>query len=414
MESLTLFRNNKEKSYFLFIVLIIFSFNLNLQYNNYTNFKNEEVFQTDATIINIYQKQKYQVLKLQTKEFVCFTSTTKQITYKKMQDVNLYLLTNNIDFIDYLKGFYTKNFNLQIQNKTILSTKEKIMAYIDLQHNNTQISSLYKALFLAIPVESSLRDIFASYGISHLIAISGFHLGVISFILYFLFHMIYKPIHQRYLPFRNKRFDLMIFISIILLIYLIFVNLVPSLLRSFTMFIFGLFLLRNNIKIFSFETLLIIILIIIALFPKLIFSLSLWFSIAGVFYIYLFIQYFKKMNKYIAFLLFNFWIYFSLNPITHYFFETTALEQLYSPIITIGFTIFYPFSAFLHIINLGEILDSGLNSILNYDIITYKKLTPLWFFILYLMFSFLSIFSKKSFIVLNILFLLFNFWLFLI
>jgi competence protein ComEC len=412
MESLALFQNKKERLYFLFFALVVFLFNLNIHYTSFKHFKKEEIFQSDARILNIYSKKNYQVLKLKTDTFTCFTSTSNKINYKTLEQINLYLLTKDITFLQYLKGFYTKSFNLH-KIDTKLSNKQKITNFIDVEHKSQDITSLYNALFLAISVNSNLRDVFAAYGISHLIAISGFHLGVISFVLYFLLHIIYKPLHQHYFPYRNKRFDLLIVVCVILFAYLLFVDIVPSLLRSFVMFVFGIFLLRNNIKLFSFETLFITVIIIISLFPKLLFSLSLWFSIAGVFYIYLYIHYFKKLNKYLSFILFNFWIYLSLNPITHYFFGTTAIEQLYSPILTLLFTLFYPLSIVFHLFSIGDIFDTILIRLIDLNITTYEKFTPLWFFILYLITSFLSIFYKKSFIILNIFFISFSFWIFI-
>jgi len=186
----------------------------------------------------------------------------------------------------------------------------------------------------------------------------------------------------------------------------------PSLLRAFIMFIFALFLLRNNIKLISFETLFIISIFIIALYPKLLFSLSLWFSISGVFYIFLFIKYFSHLNKLLQFILFNFWLYLSINPITHYFFATTALEQLYSPILTILFTVFYPLTAFLHLLNIGETFDLYLDALINMDIYSIEVYTPSWFFILYILISLFAIIRKESFIILNILMIVYNIWLF--
>ena len=320
-------------------------------------------------------------------------------------------MTKNITFYDYLKGFYTKSFNIKIINKS--STKITLSDFINKQHENTSIASLYNALFLATPVDKTIREMCSNFGISHLIALSGFHLGVISLVLYFLLHLFYNTLHQSYFPYRNKRFDIMIGVSIILFSYLVFVDMVPSLLRSFMMFVFALFLLRNNIKLFSFETLFIVVLFIVALFPKLLFSLSLWFSVAGVFYIFLFLHYFKDVNKYLQFILFNFWIYLAMNPIVHFFFPTTSIEQLFSPIFTLLFTLFYPLVALLHILQLGNLLDTSLLFLINYPIKPIEVATPLVFFLFYILISIFSIFSKKIFILLNILFLTFNFILFI-
>ncbi|MEA2019270.1 MAG: ComEC/Rec2 family competence protein [Campylobacterota bacterium] len=416
MESLPLFKDKKEKSYFFISIFIIFCVNIYLHFIDYKRFTNIEVFQTDAIILNIYEKQKYNVLKLQTQNsdlgFTFFTSSYTNHNYKKLQNINLFIVTKDISFFQYLKGFYGKSFALTLL-ETTTTKKQTIYNYINSQHQNKDISSLYSALFLATNISQNIREVCSSFGISHLVAISGFHLGVISFVLYFLIHLIYKQIHQKYIPYRNKRFDILIVVSIILFSYLLFVDLVPSLLRAFVMFVFGLFLLRNNIKIFSFETLLIIVLFIIALFPRLLFSLSLWFSVTGVFYIFLFIHYFKNMNKYLQFLVFNFWIYFAMNPIVHYFFEDTSLMQLYSPILTLLFTIFYPLVAFLHLIQFGWLFDDLLLKVLDLNIVVESVETPLWFFIIYALVSFYSIVSKKGFIVLNIAFLLFSLKLYL-
>lgn len=244
-------------------------------------------------------------------------------------------------------------------------------------------------------------------------AISGFHLGILSFVIYGIFYLFYNPIHQRYFPYRNKKFDLLIFTMIILFIYLIYINIVPSFLRAFVMFLFGVYFLRANIKILSFQTLLIVILSILAIFPKLLFSLSLWFSVAGVFYIYLFIQYFKNLNKYIAFFLFNIWIYLAMNPITHYFFGTTSLVQLFSPIFTIGFSLFYPLELLLHSVRLGGLLDFIIEKWLSSKPPSYEVFTPLWFFFLYIFTSLLAIIYKHAFISLNFLFIIFNIYLYI-
>lgn len=412
MESLPLFKNTKQRLYFLIFIVCFFSFNLFLYYNQFLKFKNNEIIEIKATILNIYEKDKYKILKLTNNNITFFTSITKDKNYKKLQTVNLYIITKNISFLEYLKGFYTKSFNINPIKKQS-SIKQNINSFIISQHQNPNISSLYSALFLAININQTIREFSSNFGIAHLIAISGFHLGVISFVIYFLFNIFYSPLHQKYFPYRNKRLDIIIFVSIVLFSYLILIDMVPSFLRAFLMFIFGVFLLRNHIKILSFETLFIIVLIIIALFPKLLFSLSLWFSIAGVFYIYLFLHYFKNLNKYLQFILFNFWIYFAMNPIVHYFFGVSALEQLFSPLITLVFTLFYPLSIILHILNMGYFLDGILIEFINYNIQVKEVFTPFWLFISYILVSLFSIFNKNAFILLNILFIIFGIYIFI-
>ena len=124
----------------------------------------------------------------------------------------------------------------------------------------------------------------------------------------------------------------------ILFYYLLLTDIVPSLLRAFVLFCLGLYLLRSNIKIISYITLFYTFLIVVALFPQYIFNIGFWFSIFAVFYIYLFIQYFKDGNKILLYIFFNIWMFLIFNPIVHYFFAQTALEQFYSIPITIFFS----------------------------------------------------------------------------
>lgn len=414
MEALPLFKNNKERVYFSLFIFIILISNLYLHFIDYNKITKNEVFSTNAIVVNSYEKNNYTVLKLKTDDFTFFTSSKLSSSYEKLQHINIFIVTKNITFYQYLKGFYAKSFNItKLESSANNTSKIKIANFISTQHLNKDISSLYNALFLAIPINEKIREVCSSFGISHLVAISGFHLGVISFVLYFLIHILYCKMHQNYFPYRNKRFDISIIVSLILFCYLLFVDLVPSLLRAFVMFVFALLMLRNNIKVLSFETLFIVVVIILALFPKLFFSLSLWFSVAGVFYIFLFLHYFSTLNKYIQFIIFNFWIYFAINPIVHYFFGATSFEQLYSPILTILFTLFYPLVVFLHLIQSGSIFDSLLSDMINYQIYSVEVFTPFLFLLFYISISLISIFNKKAFILLNVLLLSFGVFLFI-
>jgi competence protein ComEC len=411
MQSLLLAKNKKEWLFLISFFVVIFFINISFEYYKYKNLTQEEIYTNTSKIINIYDKTNYKVLKLSNDDFTFFTSTKNN--FNKNENIFISIITTNIDFISYLKGFYAKSFNLYenpIKNQNSLF--DKVKSYIDSEHKNKNISSLFNALFLAIPLDKDLQNIISSYGISHLIAISGFHLSVLSLMVYFLFNILYKPIHQRYFPYRNKQYDLLLLSSIVLFLYLIFLSSQAPLLRAFVMYIFAIFALRSNIKLLSFTTLLLCILIIISLFPKLLFSLSFWFSICGVFYIFLFLQYFKSLNKIVLFIFLNIWLYLAINPISHMFFANTSLYQLFSPFLTMLFSIFYPLELLLHLVNMGNILDKYIEIFLNHTIEVKNSFTNIYFFIFYLIVSFASIKSKKAFILLNILIILFNIYLY--
>lgn len=292
--------------------------------------------------------------------------------------------------------------------------KDKIIKNIENNHQDEKIIELFNALFLAVPVSKELRDVITAYGIAHVVALSGFHLVVLSFVIYWILYFPYKFFQDRYFPYRNRKLDILLITIAILFYYLILTDIVPSLLRAFVMFCLSIYLLRSNIKILSYMTLFYTFLIVIAFYPKYIFSIGFWFSIFAVFYIYLFIQYFKNYNKWLLFIFFNIWMFLIFNPIVHYYFPQTSYEQFYSIPITIFFNFFYPAEIFAHIFGFSNYFDKYLKIFIEHKIYVYEVFTPLYFYILYLFVSFLSIWSKKAFIILNILMIGFNIYMYLL
>ncbi|MBT6108163.1 MAG: ComEC/Rec2 family competence protein [Campylobacteraceae bacterium] len=412
-EQNNLLLNKKQWYFFLFSLFIIFIINISIEYFKYKKFKNIEIQNQTAKVLSIYPKKDYFILKLKTSQFIFYTSKNDNKQNIMNQDtIDIDIITTEINFLDYLKGFYAKSMNI-IKINTTSTLISKLSKDISKQHNNEIISELFNALFLAIPIKQSLRDQCIDFGISHLIALSGFHLGVLSFILYWIFYFPYKYIHQNYFPFRNFKYDLLILTSVFLFGYLIFLDLVPSLLRAFIMYIFAIFLYRNNIKLISFNTLAITLLLIIVFIPKLIFSLSLWLSIFGVFYIFLFLKYFSHLNKIFLFIIFNIWIFLALNPIIHQFFNIGSLHQIYSAVYTIGFSIFYPIELFLHLIGQGGLLDSFIELWLNIKTQTFNTTTSIYFTTYYLILSLFSIKLKEAFWLLHLSFIGFTLYIFI-
>lgn len=410
-EPLTFLTSFKQRLLLISFLLAIFVFTLFYELFRFYDFKKEELLVAHGKIVNIYHKENRDIFKVKTEDFTFFTSTLHPHEHAKNDNIQLTINTTSVGFMEFIKGFFVFSFNVEKSSEQFI--QDIFAQKIKTQHQNSEVKELFLALFMAIPLSEVLRDFFATLGVSHLIAISGFHLSVLSLVIYTVLNICYSPLHQQFVPYRNKKFDLTLITAIMLFLYLLLTGFVPSLLRAFVMLLFGFILIRSNIKLLSFETLFYTLLFIIALFPSYAFSLSLWFSIMGVFYIFLFIKYFQDLPKIPAILLFNFWIFFCFNPIVHYFFEQTSLIQLLSPFITMGFTLFYPFELLLHLIGYGGLFDSVLMLLLQVDLDVYFVSTPFWFFIFYLVISFFSIFYKQAFWILNLLFLLFNLVLFL-
>lgn len=396
----------------IFILFFALLINILLEYGKYLEFIDEEVFETKVEVLNIYEKDDKDILKLKSSNFEFFTNMPKNEEIKRFDLLNILIVSRNIDFMDYLKGFYTKTIYFDELQKE-QTFKDKIIKNIENNHQDEKIIELFNALFLAVPVSKELRDVITAYGIAHVVALSGFHLVVLSFVIYWILYFPYKFFQDRYFSYRNRKLDILLITIAILFYYLILTDIVPSLLRAFVMFCLGIYLLRSNIKILSYMTLFYTFLIVIAFYPKYIFSIGFWFSIFAVFYIYLFIQYFKNYNKWLLFIFFNIWMFLIFNPIVHYYFPQTSYEQFYSIPITIFFNFFYPAEIFAHIFGFSDYFDEYLKIFIEHKIYVYEVFTPLYFYILYLFVSFLSIWSKKAFTLLNILMIGFNIYLFL-
>ena len=403
-------QNYNKKLALIFFLIFIFLINLSIEYNKYLDFIDEEVYEVKAEVLNIYEKPKNNILRLKTQNFDFFANIDKSEEVRKSEMLNIAIISLNISFYDYLKGFYATTIYFDKIEKTPKFI-DKIIEKINSNHENEMIKELFQTLFLGTTISKELRDICTNYGISHVIALSGFHLAVLSFTIYWVLYFPYSFFHQKYFSYRNKKYDLILISLVILFYYLILTDIIPSLLRAFVMLILTIYFLRSNIKIVSYTNLFFTFLIVIALFPKFLFSLGFWFSIIAVFYIFLFIQYFKNLNKYFQIIFFNVWMFLVFNPIVHFYFPQTTYEQFLSIIINILFPIFYVFEIVAHIFGFAIYFDGFIKDFLSYKMNVFSVETPFYFLLIYMIFSFASVFNKKAFWSLNILVVLFNLYL---
>ena len=375
-----------KRDYILFFALLSFVFfiNLTLKYNTYKNLKNKPVKTIYATVINQYQKTKhnktYIVMKLRSSDGYTFYTSSKEDLKDLLYDkLRVKIVTKNIHFIDLFKGFYAPTFNLELIKKDRF--KERILNYISNQHKDSLTKELFTALFLAKPISKKLRNKVSNLGISHLIAISGFHLGVLFFILYTLLKYPYRFFQDKFFPYRNRRFDLTVFIIGVLFLYMYLLGFIPSLVRSYVMLIVGFVLYDRFVKVISFEVLAVAVLLILAFIPSFFFSIGFWFSVIGVFFIFLFMKHFSHFKEWKMVLFLNIWVYFMMLPIIHYIFPKFTFLQLLSPLLSVAFIIFYPLELFLHLIGQGDLLDKLILRLFDLEAKSYYIHTPLWFLV---------------------------------
>ncbi|WP_276882380.1 ComEC/Rec2 family competence protein [Campylobacter cuniculorum] len=398
---MTLFRNsffsqNKEFLFLFAVCLSIFIFNISLEYKNFLEFKQSKhhfiedaILLQSSTKMNSKNKQ-YFVLKIKNKEFSFYTTTYKDLNLSKNQHLSLRIITKNLSFKDYLsKKFYVPSYDLKPLQ---IKAQNAFISYFLNQHKNTKIKEFYGALFFALDISSELRRDINHYGIAHLIAISGYHIGLLFTLTFFILAPLYGFFQKRYFPYRNLKFDLSLIIFILLLVYAYFIGFVPSFTRSLIMAFFGFYLLMKNIKIFSFLTLFISVCIAISLYPKLLFSVGFLFSVLGVFYIFLYIHHFSKyFNTFTNIILLNFWTFFAMTLPVLYFFPLISYQQILGVFLSMIFVFFYPCVLFLHLIGFGGILDEILLIFLNFKLTATEIHLNFWIFLVYILSALLSI-----------------------
>lgn len=399
---LPLFESAKEWGVFLSAIAFIFLLNLLFAYQGFQDFKQERTARIQGQVVNQYSKtsrhgRSYEVLRIKSDSGqTLYTTSYESIKNLKLRHVELSVVTKGVDFISYLRGFYAPGFRIKLLPRK-QSRYDDLADWIASQHTHPQIKELFQALFLAIPPSRELRESFNFLGISHLIAISGFHLGVLSSIIFGILYLPYRFFQQRFFPYRHRLQDLMLITMGFLLIYLVALDFVPSVLRAFGMMVVGFILFWSNIRILSFQMLLVSVLCLIALFPHLLLSVGFWFSVSGVFYIYLYLHYFQQAPKWKVAVGLNVYVFLAMMPIVHQFFSLFSLHQLISPILTLVFTLFYPLEIALHLIGEGGFLDGIILWLMALEGDRTELVMPLEGYLVFVALSLGAVFSRWGF-----------------
>ncbi len=414
LEKLSLFDTKHEFFKFIFLCIFILCYTLLIEYNNYKNLTRFDSNIITATVLKQYSKTKttkkgktktYQILKLKADSgFVFYTMQNKNLPHTKGLKIKLEIWAGKINFYEYMNSFFT--FGKIIYIYKTPSPKQKLNSFISTCHKDKDIANIYQALYTATTLKKDLQNIFSSLGLSHLVAISGFHLGVLSMMLFFLFRYPYRFFQSRFFPYRNYKLDPFVVISSVLLLYMLFLDTPPSLLRAFVMLMIGFTLYERGFEIISMQTLFLTIIFILAFFPRLFFSIGFWLSISGVFYIFLFFIHFKHISKTMQFLIIPFWVYIFMLPFSIAIFGNFSIYHPLSIITTILFTLFYPLSIVFHTVGFCDLFDEAIKYLITLKVhdtkldIGVQILTP------YIFLSFVSVF-KKSFLYLTLLFAVF-------
>ncbi len=402
LEKPKLFPEKKTFVWVTVIFLLVILVRLFIEYQSYQNFISKPFYYTHAKVLNAYEKSKggkrYQVLKLRSDDGFTFYTTNHSKDDFNHKRLRLQIFPNkSIAFKDYLGTFYVKS-RIKDQELLPLTFKDDLLKKVAAQHEDSSLQSFYNAIFFATPLDRELREKISMLGVSHLVALSGFHLGILWGLVYGLLLLLYRPLQQHFFPYRHALFDVGLVAIVFLGAYLWFVDFPPSLVRSYAMVVVGWIVLLLGMELLSFTFLTTILLTLVALFPSLLVSLSFGLSVAGVFYIFLLLQYTKGVKAWIISLLFiPLGIFVLMLPMVHTVFGVTSGYQLLSPLLSLLFVPFYPLVMVLHILGFGSLVDTVLLGLFNMPQNSIEVLLPMWAMLGYIGLSIGAIWSKRLF-----------------
>ncbi|GAA9104084.1 ComEC/Rec2 family competence protein [Helicobacter pylori] len=392
------------------ILSLLLALNLYLEYLNYQKIDFSKPTSLNAQILLQYPKTKdqktYFVLKLQSKGMIFYSTIKEPLKNLQYRYAQFFGKIKPCSFLESLKSCFFQTYSFSLIRKQ--DFKSHVRRFIDSAHSSALVGNLYRALFIGDSLNKDLRDRANALGINHLLAISGFHLGILSASVYFLFSLFYTPLQKRYFPYRNAFYDIGVLVWVFLLGYLLLLDFLPSFFRAFLMGLLGFLACFFGVRLLSFKLLILACCIAIALLPKLLFSVGFLLSVCGVWYIFLFLKHTQAFFKTSSFLVRSFQVislsvlvFLNMLIIAHAFFPMFSPYQLFSIPLGLIFVVFFPLSLFLHAVGLGSLLDSILNMPLT--IPTISVFSPLWLLGAHLFLTILSARFFKVYLSMNVL-----------
>ncbi|WRA14433.1 ComEC/Rec2 family competence protein [Helicobacter pylori] len=392
------------------VLSLLLAINLYLEYLNYQKLDFSKPTSLNAQILLQYPKTKdqktYFVLKLQSKGMIFYTTIKEPLKNLQYRHAQFFGKIKSCSFLESLKSCFFQTYSFSLMRKH--NFKSHWRHFIDSAHSNALVGNLYRALFIGDSLNKDLRDKANALGINHLLAISGFHLGILSASVYFLFSLFYTPLQKRYFPYRNAFYDIGVLVWVFLLGYLLLLDFLPSFFRAFLMGLLGFLACFFGVRLLSFKLLILACCIAIALLPKLLFSVGFLLSVCGVWYIFLFLKHTQIFFKDSSFLKRSFQaialsvlVFLNMLIVAHAFFPMFSPYQLFSIPLGLIFIVFFPLSLFLHAVGLGSLLDHFLSMPLTIPTISVSS--PLWLLGAHLFLTILSVRFFKVYLSMNVL-----------
>ena len=381
------------------VLLVLFSARVGYDFYVWSKLPFDTPGEIKAQVLLQYQKTKdnktYWVLKLDSGGHIFYMTSREDLKPLQGRYIRVYGKTK-CKFLEYFKSCFFINFTFSVLPQRDFI--HPVTNHIDMQHQNPINASLFKTLFFGTALHKQWRDVSNLLGLAHIIAISGFHLGVLSSFLFVILAPMYRFLQRRYFSYRNELYDLGFIILCALFGYLIILDFLPSFLRAFVMGVIGFVLYYSGLQIVNFKLLGLVGLVCVTLFPSVLVNIGFILSMFGVFYILLFVRYVQTKNLILYWIVFNIVIFISITPIVHYFFSYFSPYQLVSIPVSLSFVVFFPLMIVLHCIGLGGIFDKLLDFVLVLQIPSIDYYLPLPYMLFYAILGFGAIYFKKLYI----------------
>lgn len=403
IEPVPLFADRREWTLFLLVAALLFAAHLAWRYVGYRDFVSRPFYYTWGRVLQERIREgkhgSYRLLTVRSDGGMRFYTRSYRRESLEGRRIRLQLFpSEGPGFLRYLGTPYIPSRLREVGAKED-GPHRRLAEAIAAQHRDREAAAFYRGIFLADPLPTELRERIAALGASHLVALSGFHLSILWGAVFWLLRPLYRWGQRRWFLWRYDLLDLGALGLVLLAGYLWLTGAPPSLLRSYAMLLLGWAALLLGLEIVSFGFWVVTGVVLLVLFPGLAFSLGFWLSMAGVFAIFLLLKYFGHLpSRWVALGVIPVGIYALMLPLTHALFPVLSPWQHLSPLLSLGFVLFYPLAILLHLLGVGGWMDPLLQWLwhLPAGSVEFRSLPP-WTLPLYIALALMAVRSRLAF-----------------
>ena len=306
-------------------------------------------------------------------------------------------ISNTFNYRKYLYNhhvyYLVKIDNIKVISKT-RSVKYKVKNYIVKRSEKFKHSDYFKAFLIGDKSEMDDYSLFQKNGVSHLFAISGMHLSLLSGIILFVF--------------KKSRFK-EILACIFLILFSMITNYSASIYRSLLLFIYIVLNKKLDLRISTVNVLLLVVCTLLIFNPLIIYDMGFLYSVSVSLGLILFNKYMKK-NYFVNMFLTSFIAFLFSLPITLYYNYEINLMQIINNVVIVPLVsiIIYPLTILTFIFSFLEPILNVLISILKFistHLIMINIIVPkvsLIFYFIYYVFLFMFLKTNRNIFILLI------------